>query len=157
MPNTMRWRYGDTNPVMMAPASEGAIEIGDLLYLDDGVANPASLMQDQETLVLNQQAFQDVFLGVAMQASAVGSTAPIRVATTGVFEFDCAPLSFPIGALVGATENTAGTLLERQRVGTAVSVAGAIGRCAKATAAAAPRVLVDVVSTVTRGGPQAPA
>jgi len=31
MPNTMRWRYGETNPVMLPVQLGYVIEIGDLL------------------------------------------------------------------------------------------------------------------------------
>ena len=37
-----------------------------------------------------------------MQRSRSGETAPIRVATTGVFEFDCASGTFELGDMVGA-------------------------------------------------------
>ena len=38
----MRWRYGDTNPVVAAVDLETVIEIGDLLWLDGDNAKPAS-------------------------------------------------------------------------------------------------------------------
>src|SRR3954466_1580321 len=34
MSNTMRWRYGDTCPVMLPVDSATVIEIGDMLFLD---------------------------------------------------------------------------------------------------------------------------
>jgi len=57
----------------------------------------------------NQQALAHAFLGVAMQRSRSGETAPVRVATTGVFEFDCAENEFELGDLIGADENAAHT------------------------------------------------
>ena len=87
--NTMRWRYGDTCPVMLPVDSATVIEIGDLVYLDTDDAKPASAQADQGTEAANQELFHDKFAGVAMQASRSGDTQPIRVATTGVFEFDC--------------------------------------------------------------------
>ena len=42
MANTMRWRYGETNPVVLPVASATVIEIGDLVVLDTGTAKPAS-------------------------------------------------------------------------------------------------------------------
>ena len=56
------------------------------------------------------------FLGVAMQRSRSGETAPIRVATTGVFEFDCPSGTFELGDMVGADENAAGNALLNQQV-----------------------------------------
>lgn len=154
MANTMRWRYGDTNPVMLAVDSATEIEIGDLVYLDTDDAKPASAQADQGTALANQQLFHDGFMGVAMQCSRVGDTSPIRVATTGVFEFPCAAAAFEVGALISASEASNGTQLEDQQVVEVASVDAAIGRCA-AHADGAARVLVDVVSSVMKGGVQA--
>jgi hypothetical protein len=92
-----------------------------------------------------------------MQASASGDTLPIRVATTGVFEFDCASATFEVGALLGTDENGAGTALLNQTVGGVAGPNAAVGRCAKRVNPAGTRVLVDIVSTVMKGGPQAAA
>jgi len=156
MANNMRWRYGDANPIVAPTSSADAIEIGDLVYQELGIAKPAAAQADQGTESANQSLFHNNFLGVAMQASPSGSDGPIRVATTGVFEFDCASATFDVGEAIGATEESGGAALENQAV---VSVAGqlalAIGRCAKRVQPAGTRVLVDVSSVVTRGGPQA--
>lgn len=157
MANKMRWRYGDTNPVMLPVDSATVIEIGDLVYLDTDDAKPASSLSDAGTPAANQEALHDAFIGVAMQASVSGQTADIRVATTGVFELACAAATFEVGDLIGGAENTAGNALEDQQ---AIGVATenlAIGRCAKREATASASVLVDIVGTVTRGGPQASA
>jgi hypothetical protein len=154
MSNTMRWRYGDTSPVMLPVDATTVIEIGDLLYLDTDDAKPASAHADQGTEVANQEAFHDKFAGVAMQASRNGDTQPIRVATSGVFEFDCLLTTFEVGKLIGVDENAGGTALERQLVAPVATANLAIGRCAKRVSPAATRVLIDVVSTMQRGGPQ---
>lgn len=157
MANTMRWRYGETNPVMM-PVLEGyVIEIGDLVYLDEESAKPALAQADLGTLAANQEALHDNFLGVAMQASPGESTEPIRVATSGVFEFDCLSATFEMGALLGATEDSSGTELLNQSVIGVATPNLAVGRCVKRVAPADTKVLVDMVSTVVRGGPQAAA
>ena len=49
MANTMRWRYGDTCPVMLPVDSATVIEIGDMVYLDTDDAKPASAQTDQGT------------------------------------------------------------------------------------------------------------
>ena len=41
MTDKMRWRYGDTNPVVAAVDAATAIEIGDLLWQDTDDAKPA--------------------------------------------------------------------------------------------------------------------
>ncbi len=89
MANTMRWRYGDTNPVMLPVDAGVGVEVGDLVYIEGGKEWPASALENQGSSVLNLTYFQDNFVGVAMQASPVGAVSAIRIATTGVFEFDC--------------------------------------------------------------------
>jgi hypothetical protein len=150
----MRWRYGDTQPVMLPVDATTVVEIGDLIYLETDDARPASSQADQLTEAANQELFHDKFAGVAMQASRNGDTQPIRVATAGVFEFDCLSATFEVGKLIGVDETAAGTALEKQVVAPVATANLAIGRCAKRVNPAATKVLVDVVSTVQRGGPQ---
>ncbi len=157
MPNTMRWRYGDTNPVMLAVDSATVIEIGDLIYQETDDARPASALADLGSEALNQEGLHDKFVGVAMQASPAGTAGQIRVATSGVFEFDCAAAAFEVGALIGAKENTSGDALLNQTVKAAAALSSAFGRCARRVNPAGPRVLVQIESTVMRGGPQAAA
>jgi hypothetical protein len=154
MANTMRWRYGETNPVVLAVNADTVIEIGDLIYVASGEAKPAGAQADQSTEAANQEAFHDAFAGVALQQSRSGDTDPIRVATTGVFEFACLSDTFQVGELVGADEAASGTALENQVVASVAAPNLAVGRCAKLVAAADTRVLVDVVSTLLYGGPQ---
>jgi hypothetical protein len=157
MSNMMRWRYGDTNPVLCAVGSATVIEIGDLIYQENGAVLPASLLADAETEAANQEAFPDAFVGVAMQCSPAGSTEPIRVATSGVFELECLATTLEIGDLLGVDEDGTGTALENQVVAEVATANLAIGRCAKRVNPAGTRVLVEIVSTVLRGGPQAAA
>jgi hypothetical protein len=152
MSDKMRWRYGDTNPVIAAVDSATVIEIGDLLYQETDDVRPASMQTDQATETANQELFADKFLGVAMQRSTAGDTTPIRVATTGVFEFDCPSGTFELGNLVGADENTAGTALMNQQVASVTLSKYAVGRAAKRQATAGTSVLVDIRSTVMTGG-----
>jgi hypothetical protein len=148
----MRWRYGDTNPVVAAVDTASEIAIGDLLYLDTSSAKPASSQADQGTKTANQQLFADKFLGVAMQRSPAGDGNPIRVATTGVFEYDCASGTFELGDLVGVDENTAGNALLAQQVAKVAASKYAVARVAKRVPAAASSVLVDIRSTIMTGG-----
>jgi hypothetical protein len=155
MANTMRWRYGDTNPVMTPVDSATVIEIGDLVFQDTDDAKPASSQVDQGSELANQQLFHDLFAGVAMQASPAGVAQPIRVATTGVFELDCLSTTLEVGDLMGADENGAGTALLNQTVAKVTNANAAVGRCAKRLNPAGTRVLVDIVSSVVKGGSQA--
>ena len=97
MSDKMRWRYGDTNPVIAAVDADTVIEIGDLVYQETDDVRPASMQADQGTKLANQELFGNKFLGVAMQRSRAGETTPIRVATTGVFEFDCPSTALRVG------------------------------------------------------------
>ncbi len=152
MSDRLRYRYGDTNPVGLAVDSATVIEIGDILYQDVDDAKPASDQADQLTLAANQELLADNFLGVAMQRSRAGDTDPIRVATTGAFEFNCPSNTFELGDLIGVNEATSGTELEDQQViGVAASI-NAVARVAKRVAAAATTVVVDIRSTVMTGG-----
>jgi hypothetical protein len=154
MSNTMRWRYGDTCPVLLPVDSATVIEIGDLVYLDTDDAKPASAQVDQGTKGSNQQMVHDFFAGVAMQASRSGDTQPIRVATTGVFELDCVSATAEVGDLMGIDENVAGIALLNQTVIKVSTANAAVGRCAKRVNPAGTRVLVDIVSSVLKGGTQ---
>lgn len=154
MANKMRWRYGDTNPITLPVATDVVIEIGDLVGASSGAAHPASAFEDLGSEAGNQEAFHDIFAGVAMQASPAGENTPIRIATTGVFEFDCPSATHEVGILLGADEGGSGDVLEDQVI-VAVSTANlAVGRCVKRDATASSKVLVEIVSTLTLGGPQ---
>jgi hypothetical protein len=152
MSDKMRWRYGDTNPVVASVDAATVIEIGDLVYQDSDDAKPASSQADQNSETANQELFADKFLGVAMQRSRSGDTLPIRVASTGVFEFDCPSGTFELGDLVGADENADGNALVNQQVAKVAASKYAVGRVAKRIAAATTTVLVDIRSTVMTGG-----
>jgi hypothetical protein len=151
----MRWRYGDTNPVMLPVAAETVIEIGDLVYQVSGAAKPASALGDLGTEAANQEAFHDGFVGVAMQHSPAGVADPVRIATSGVFEMDCLSSTFVLGDLVGPDEDAGGTTLQNQVVAKVITPNLAVGRCAKRVNPASTRVLFEVDSTVMRGGAQA--
>jgi hypothetical protein len=151
MSDKMRWRYGDTNPVLAAVDANTVIEIGDLVYQEVDDARPASMQIDQGTKMANQEMFAGKFLGVAMQRSRAGETTPVRVATTGVFEFDCPASSFELGDPVGVEENAAGTALLNQQVAKVAFPKYAIGRDAKRQSNTT-SVLIDIRSTVMTGG-----
>ena len=152
MSDKLRWRYGDTNPVVASGDAATVIEIGDLVYQDTDDAKPAASQPNQGSKTANQEWFVDRFLGVAMQRSRSGDSAPIRVATTGVFEYDCPSGTFELGDLAGCDANTAGTTLISQQVAKVAASKYAVGRIAKRVAPAATAVLVDVRSSVMTGG-----
>ena len=69
MASTARYRSGPTNPIAAKCDPNFPIEVGDLLFQDpvSKLAKPASAMKNQGSQALNQGAFHDVFLGVALQ------------------------------------------------------------------------------------------
>lgn len=155
MANTMRWRYGDTNPVTLAVDSATVIEIGDLVILDTDDVKPVSSVSYGASLLATQETVHDQFVGVAMQASAAGETNEIRVATSGVFEFDQAAATVQVGARIGVDDNAGGdTMLNQQVIAVSESAPEAsIGRCAR-LASSASTVLVALNSTIMNDGPQ---
>lgn len=150
MSDKRRWRYEDTNPVVAAVDSETVIEIGDLLWQDVNNAKPANhVSMGNAKPEVAQAAFARSFLGVAMQRSRNGDTGPIRVATTGVFEFDCPLGTYELGQLMAVADGHGGALFN-QRV--LRSNPGAIARVAKREPATVTSVLIDIRSTVMTGG-----
>ena len=121
MADNMRWRYGDTNPVVVPVDSATVIEIGDLVFLETDDARPAGQDTNADgtgdlwntNLATTQEAFHDKFLGIAMQRSRSGDVDPIRVATTGVFEFDAATAAYELGTLVSPDKATGNNLLNQ--------------------------------------------
>lgn len=156
MADVFRYRYGQDNPVMCAVDSATVIEIGDLVYLDTDDVKPFSAQADLGTEAQNQEGVHDKFAGVALQRSRAGDTDPIRVATSGVFEFDCASANFEVGGLVGSAGTGSGAAVgvANQTVKTVATENLAVGRVAR-RGTALTSVLVAIESTVMRGGPQA--
>ena len=141
MSNKMRWRYGDTNPVMAKPDEDAHIEIGDLVFQFRDRVYPAQVLMEEG---YDPETLKKHFMGVAMQESKPGQTAPIRIATTGVFEFEWPEVRRPLGTMVHCAGN--------QSVWPTMEVEGAIGRVARIVEKGEASVLVDIVSTVMKGG-----
>jgi hypothetical protein len=151
--NSYRHRSGDPQHIEAAVDSATVIGIGDLLWLDTDDAKPAADKAWDTNIATTQEAFHDVFLGLALEQSRAGDTAPISVATGGLVEFDCAAATFELGALVGPAKQT-GNAIESQKVVSVATANLAIGRVAKRYASNTTKVLVEIISTVMRGGPQ---
>ncbi len=146
MSDRINWRQGNADAVVAAVDSDIVIEIGDLLWQDVDVAKPASVIVDEASVFTLCEQFAGRFLGVAQQRSPAGDTTPVRVATTGVFEFHCPVDSYRLGDFVGATSRA------NQSVVPVLSRSGAIGRVAKREPSPTGNVLVDIRSTVMTGG-----
>ena len=153
MSDKQRHKYGASNPVVAAVDSASVIEIGDAVYLDTDDAKPASAMAAGGSLAATQEAFHDIFLGVAAQRSRALDTDAIRVDAEGTFEYPCDSATFEVGDLVGLAESAA-FAVEDQKVVAVATANLAIGRVAKREATAVTKVFVRIISTVMLGGPQ---
>lgn len=91
--DVMRWRYGETNPITSPVKPNTVIEIGDLVWVNRSFALPMKDAETDDVIVL--------FAGVAMQRSRRGDSDAIRIATTGVFEFECPLQTWDLGMLIG--------------------------------------------------------
>jgi hypothetical protein len=165
MASIARYRSGQTNPKPVLCDPNYPIEVGDLLFREptNNLARPASALVNQGSETLNQQAFHDQFLGVALQKNGLqsGETVPlhstldhmpancIEIATTGVFEFQLSSaIAYQGGEFIGPANNTGGTGLQNQVVKTAVAgIAGSIGRASPAAA--------EIGANATEPAPQA--
>ncbi|MEE8427061.1 MAG: hypothetical protein V3S15_07220 [Woeseiaceae bacterium] len=155
MANIMRWRYGETNLVTLPVDVETDIEIGDLVLLEGGGkgshAEPVSSVRVGMELAGAQKVVVDSFVGVAMQRSRAGDTQAIRIATSGVFEFDCYDTRFELGDRVGPEFSDTEHLEDQSVVKVDYKSPGlSIGRVAKRVATADTKVLVEINSTVMR-------
>lgn len=152
MSDKMRWRYGDTNPVIAGVLSETVIEIGDLVFQENDDCKPASMVPDMGSVEETQKWFANRFLGVAMQRSRPGDTEPIRVYTAGVHEFDCPTGTFRLGELIGCQAGPNRDCLKKQEVIMVYHPRFAIGRVAKREPCPACTVFVEIKSTIMTGG-----
>jgi hypothetical protein len=141
MADKMRWRYGDTNPVMARPDADAAIEIGDLVYQEIGADGLGRVFPFDGVPRIQRQ-----FLGVTMQRSAPENDSRIRVATSGTFDFDCPRDVWGLGKPVQA--------ISAQEVSAAMDIDLAIGRVGREEEDPTDSVLVRIESRVY--GPCAP-
>ena len=103
------------------PASAVAIEVGDAVYHDGTNIQPASgvgYTSSPTTFALCQAYFAARSLGIALDASPVGKTAPVQFGYEGEWEVPCAALGAALkqGALFAPADETTGDTLEDQIV-----------------------------------------
>lgn len=142
MPNSFRYRSGETNPVHASFKPGVAVSIGDLSFIDTAdnyYIKPAGSFTWDTDLATTQANFHPLFVGVAAQAydgtnaSAYGiKDGKLRIDTDGVFEFATASASYKVGDLVGPAKQT-GNLLEPQKVAAVANEGRAIGRVTEET------------------------
>lgn len=108
MANSFRYRSGQMQLKKYAVDSAIVIEKGDMLFLNTDDVRPASSFTWDTNLATTQAAFAAVFVGIAHESSASGSTTPIDVDTShdSVYEMDCASDTYITGAPLGPDENS---------------------------------------------------
>jgi len=152
-----RWLYGDTDPVSAYVDEQTRIAAGDLCWLHGHLCLPAGELAlrlagtstgpwlpwrgQQIRLARN-------FLGVALQPSPIGQAGLVRVATGGVFQFECHATRAQLGGLVSAEPAADGTHLWGQRVILVSEAARAIGRVDRAEPRPAGKLAVRIFSRV---------
>lgn len=162
------YRYGDSKPNQYAVAAGVAVNVGDLVYLDQSASpytvKPAMSFTWTTNLVTTQTNFVKQFIGVAAQAydgSAFVNGAPaaygiqdgnLRVDTAGVFDFACASATWNAGDLVGPDQDGANSNLFAQRVVNvnAGGVGAAIGRVVQNYPNATTTVRVEIFAPEAR-------
>lgn len=149
--NYQPWLYEDPKIVISpAVATAALINIGDMVQLTGGAVIGAGDHVWNTNLATTQGEFHTIFLGVSLDRSRNGDILPVRVATSGVFQFACAAATFEIGDLVGPAKQT-GNLLDPQTV-VAVGAANlSIGRV-QTRGTSITQVRVSVASSVLWGG-----
>ena len=148
MSDKIRWRFGETRSVVATVAPDVAIEIGDLVFWDFATIRPASATQTAATLDDTQAEFASKFLGVALQSSPLDVASSVRVATSGVFEFDCERATYRLGELVGVAANAQTQSLANQKTLKVAAPELAIGKVFRQSNEPSSTVYVDVRSTV---------
>lgn len=88
--NRLRFRCGQVFLVKVPVDSKSKLEAGDMVWMDNGVAKPASDFPFINNWGEMQRAFVAKFLGIAHQQSCDGDTAPISVDVSplSVYEMD---------------------------------------------------------------------
>lgn len=110
-------RYGPVKLQEWNVASATVIAKGDMLWNNSGEVKPASDFTWDTNLATTQASFVNLFVGIAVESSAAGSTEPVSVDMdpTSVWEYDQASATVVNGAAVGPAK-ASGNALENQKV-----------------------------------------
>lgn len=192
MSSMFNYRGGDTKEVQFRYSTSYPIERGDLLIVDatTGCVMPATSVGTHSSVPVTQLNVAQYFAGVALEKAGVQSgevsfrlnqnPRTVRVATAGLFEFDCEAAAFDAGAsttfpvpgdLVGIYCSSTNAPTSAQKVMAADTTDGlardrAIG-VVRPTAASFPepgvatalapgesRVLIEIMAGYPYGGPK---
>lgn len=146
MANQLRYRSGQVELRKVRVDADTVIEAGDLVFLDNDDAKPASEFTWTSNLATTQAAFAAAFLGVAHQASAAGDTDPVSVDVSpfSVYEMNVAAGTYEVGDLLSPDESSS-TLMCQQLEAVASGGLG-IARAAEYKASSSTRLRVTFAS-----------
>src|SRR5262245_33911547 len=150
--DVQRYRSGPISEVRSRVKAGVDAEVGDLVAL-----NASGQLETFTSGAYTSATFRTPFLGVLVQGGTRGTETadtPALVYTAGEFAF---PLSAPAGAAVqigGLVKATASQVVATGGVLGAAGTGDAIGRLARAVAVGDTECLVEIQSSVMRGGPQ---
>lgn len=148
-----RYIRGETRPVFVTVATAKAVSTGALVGMSSGTLVLASDTTWDTDTSGTQADFVPLFLGVAAQdkvanvARVHGNSEDnkIRVATSGIWEFDCASANFAVGDLVGPAKASGNALEDEKVVSVSTTEANAIGRVVEAGTSVT-KVKVEILS-----------
>ena len=151
MANRLRFRSGQVQLHKVRVSAESVIEAGDLLFLQDDQAQPASALSWDTNLATTQAALADVFLGIAHQPSPAGEAEPISVdiSPVSVYEFDVASSTYGFGDRLGA--DAVSSTLRNQQLVKVSTAAPAIARAVESRTTASNRLRVSFASAFHTG------
>ena len=84
MSNTNRVRWGEQGIIPFAVESATVIEIGDFVGISNNYLINIASLADAGDAAANREAGADIFVGIALSASASGETDDVLVQTAGV-------------------------------------------------------------------------
>ena len=144
-----KFRSGQMQLCKVPVGASSSIRVGDLVYLDGGIAKPAGEFPFGANAAATQVAFAKVFLGVAYEASTPGAMAPISVDTSplSVYEFSVALNDYAVGQTLAPA--AAQAALESQTLTATADPAAAIARSTVSTRIQPGGTVVTSAPTVT--------
>lgn len=155
---------GPISTIRVPATASTKIELGDAIYLDASThtIKPATSYPPSglTSLAAMQEAFHDVFVGISLDQRMAAQTVAgdILAADSGRFTVPCADdaTARDIGTLYGMNGVLAdGTYTPvNQQVALVATAALAIGRLVKQAPAHCTEVELEIIGTVTLGGPQ---
>lgn len=147
----LRFRSGQVDLRKLRVAADSVIVPGELVWMDEGLARPASEFPWTTNAATTRTAFAAVFAGIAHQGSKAGETMPISVDVSphAIYEMSVDGGTFAVGdALAPAVEENA---LVSDRLAKVTDSTHAIGRAAEYHTASSTLLRVQLASALQVG------